>query len=338
MNYITLAILILITLVTTYCLAKLYIKWARKRGILAPDAHKIGIPMIPTRGGIVLLVLIPFYVATLLINDLPSIHRSMPVVNEVFAIIVIVFIAALIGYVDDVSDLGLKKVLLSVLIAIPFYIFHAYYPRLWIPFVGRIRITIIYPILISIAVPIVVNSINMIDTHNGVMLTGAISVLVPMFLWSLILNDYISALYISIALSGAIAMFIWNKYPAKVFLGNIGSYLLGGLLIALIIITGFEYIAFVAMLPIILHGFYLLTSIKGMMTRQLIRSRVGSPVIVENGVIKPVLEDEAPFTLTRLMILAYGPMTERELVKRYYVLFSFSSILAFITGYFIYMI
>ncbi len=338
MNIIAVILLSVSVFILLYILAFFYIKYARKRGILAPDAHKIDKPLIPTRGGTVLMALVIFYAVLPLIEDLPRVHRGMLLLNEVMAIVSIIIISGLIGYIDDVTDLGLKKVVLSVLIVFPFYVFHAYYPRLWIPFIGRIRITLIYPILIFLAVPIVVNSINMIDTHNGVMLTGVISVLVPMLLWSLILSDYVAFTYLIIALAGAIALFMWNKYPAKLFLGNVGSYLLGGLLIALIIISGLEFIAFVAMLPIILHGFYLLTSIKGMMTRQVIRSKVGGPVVVENGVIKPVLDEKAPFTLTRLLILAYGPMTEKELVKRYYILFAFSATLAFITGYFIYMI
>lgn len=338
MDIIIIILLSALVLISVNALAFLYIKYAKKKGILAPDIHKKDKPLIPTRGGIVLLVLIIYYVLIPGIGDLPEIHRNIPVLNEIMTIISIIIISSLIGYIDDIKDLGLKKVFLSVLAAAPFYIFHSYYPKLWIPFIGRIRITIVYPVLILLAVPVVINSLNMIDTHNGVMLIGVISVLIPMLLWSIILNDHVALIYLIIALTGTIAIFIWNKYPAKLFLGNTGSYLLGGLLITLIIISGLEFIAFVAMLPIILHGFYLLTSIKGLMTRQVIRKRGGAPVVVEDGIIKPVLDDKAPFTLTRLLILAFGPMTEKELIKKYYLLFAFSSTLAFITGYFIYII
>ena len=201
MDIITIFLLSASVLISVYILAFMYVSYAKKKGILAPDAHKKDKPLIPTRGGIVLLILVIFYALVLGINDLPRIHRGIPILNEVLAISSIIIISSIIGYIDDVKDLGLKKVFLSVLIVVPFYIFHAYYPRLWIPFIGRIRITIIYPILILLAVPIVVNSINMIDTHNGVMLTGVISVLAPMLLWSIILNDYVALIYLVIALT-----------------------------------------------------------------------------------------------------------------------------------------
>ena len=324
--------LVSITFLIVYVLLWKYVSFAKKRGIVAPDVHKPGMPKIPTMGGVVLFALIPMY-ALLIILFPNTVHRSIPIVNEVLTIIIVTLSSGLIGLIDDFRDLGLKKVFMSGVLFVPFLVFHAYNPRLLVPFVGRIRITILYPLLLIAAVPVVVNAINMVDTHNGVMLTGVLSVLIPLFLWSILRNDYVSAMYLSIAISAVVAMFMWNKYPAKVFLGNVGSYLLGGLLISLIVISGLEYVALVAMFPIILHGFYLLTSIKGLMTRQQIREKAGKPVKVVDGVIYPNLDPNAPFTLTRLLILAYGPMTEKELVKKFYLVFAFSSILALLTGF-----
>lgn len=321
-----------------YGLTKYYINFAKKRGLLVPDAHKKDKPLIPTMGGVVLFSLIPLYlIAYLFLSDY-TVHRSIPLNNELIAIISVIMISGLIGLIDDLKDLGLKKVFASIFVTIPILFFHAYYPRLMVPFVGRIRITIVYPILILLAVPIVVNAVNMVDTHNGVMLSASAFILAPLLLWSIILGDKISILYISVALGAVLGLFIWNKYPARVFPGNVGSYLLGGLLIVLIIITGMEYVALVAMLPIILHGFYLLSSIRGIMTRQKIRMHAGKPVFLKGEVIYPNLDPNAPFTLTRLLIIAFGPMTEKELVRKFYLLFGFSSFLAFITGFIVYML
>ncbi len=326
--------LFLISLTCTYLLVKLYIPIAIKHNILAPDVHKPNNPKIPTMAGIVLFILIPLY-STILFTNIANTY-SLKAPFEILAIVLTIIISGIIGLLDDLLDLGLKKTFLSVIVAFPVLLLNVYYPRPLIPFIGRIRITIIYPILVVLAFLVVINATNMIDTHNGVMLTGAISVLIPMLIWCIILNEIAYVMYIIVAIGALLGLFLWNKYPAKIFPGNVGSYLTGGLLAVLIIITRKEYIALIAMLPFILHGYYLLTSIKGLMTRETIRKKIGKPVKVENGIIYPIKNENAPFTLPRLIVVAYGPMTEKELVSKYYRIFLFSSFLAVLTGIFIY--
>jgi len=332
MNEVLMVELFIISFIVIFLLLRLHISIARKRGILAPDVHKLGQPQIPTMGGVVFFSLIPIYLSLIYVIGEVT-HRRVPIFNEILAIIATITIAGLIGLIDDLHDLGLKKVPLTIVCVIPILVLRAYYPRLIIPFIGPIRITIVYPLLLIIAFPVVINAINMIDTHNGVMLSAVMSILTPLLIWALIKRDVISATYIVIALGATLAFFVWNKYPAKVFLGNVGSYFMGGLLIMLIVISKLEYIALVAMFPIILHAFYLLTSIKGLMTREKIGEKIGRPVLIKDAVIYPSLDPKAPLVLDRIILIANGPMTEKELIKKFYTIFAFSAILALLTGF-----
>jgi len=314
---------------------KFYINIAHKKGIIAPDAHKPGNPLVANRGGITFLAtIVIFYPLALLFFTM---HGRVPVVNEILATVTSFIIGFIIGFLDDLKDLGLKKVILSPIAAIPFLLLRAYYPKPVIPFIGPIRLTIIYPLILLVAFAIVPNGSNMVDVHNGTLATSVLAVLIPLAIWSLILGDIIAFSYILIGLALTLGFFVYNKYPAKVFAGNIGSYSLGTLLISLIVLSRLEFIAIIAWLPTVLTGFYIISSIGGLMTKEKIAKKKGKTVIVKNGILYPSLEENAPISLSRLILLEKGPMDEKSIIREYYKIYALSATLAIISGFFTYL-
>jgi UDP-GlcNAc:undecaprenyl-phosphate GlcNAc-1-phosphate transferase len=76
----------------------------------------------------------------------------------------------------------------------------------------------------------VVNALNMLDNSDG--LAGSASLLAALgAAWIALLNDQYLVGSLAFALAGVAAGFLWlNWYPAKVYLGDSGSYFLGFML------------------------------------------------------------------------------------------------------------
>jgi len=151
---------------------------------------------------------------------------SMPYINFLLAASFILFT---IGLKDDLVGLGpLVKFAAQILAA------------LIITYLADIRLTSFYglfgmhevskplSILISVfAILLVVNAFNLIDGIDT--LAGSIGLLVSGVMAVFFIQMHETSLtYLCITLAGALAGFLWhNKTPAKIFMGDTGSLLIG---------------------------------------------------------------------------------------------------------------
>ena len=292
-------------------------------GIVGVDFHKKDRPLIPEMGGIAVLIglSVSIIAALLLFPDGTSALASF------FAT---TLIAGLIGAVDDLKSLNPKvKPFLTLFASLPILILGTYNPRMVLPIVGRTRLTIIYPLMIPIAIAVTSNAVNMMDPFNGTM-SGTCSIVTLVLLISAILLNRNEAVLMSSALLGALlAFYYFNKYPAKSFSGDIGSLSIGAAMGAIAIIGRLEIIAVVAFMPQVMNAFYGLSTIGRLYERR----EVSRPVhILEDGRLAASDDKEAPITLAR-MTLARGPLTEQEAVRLFLVLSGISGALALFTMY-----
>jgi len=125
---------------------------------------------------------------------------------------------------------GVEKGLLSVVIDIPFTSITWNMGWLYVPFA----------IFVLLAV---VNGVNLTDGIDG--LATSVTVVVMMF-FAIVTSasaDTISVCILCFALVGALLGFlIYNKYPAKVFMGDTGSLMLGGAVGALSLVINNPFI------------------------------------------------------------------------------------------------
>ena len=292
-------------------------------GIVGVDFHKKDRPLIPEMGGIGVLIglSVSIIAALLLFPDWTSALASF------FAT---TLIAGLIGAVDDLKSLNPKvKPFLTLFASLPILILGTYNPRMVLPIVGRTRLTIIYPLMIPIAIAVTSNAVNMMDPFNGTM-SGTCSIVTLVLLISAILLNRNEAVLMSSALLGALlAFYYFNKYPAKSFSGDIGSLSIGAAMGAIAIIGRLEVVAVVAFMPQVMNAFYGLSTIGRLYERR----EVSRPVhILEDGRLAASDDKEAPITLAR-MTLARGPLTEQEAVRLFLVLSGISGALALFTMY-----
>jgi|TARA_Y100000294_G_scaffold172767_1_gene187962 UDP-N-acetylglucosamine--dolichyl-phosphate N-acetylglucosaminephosphotransferase len=297
------------------------IKILSKRGSLVEDYHKPDRPLIPQPGGPVIFI-------ALVLGE--SIVYVITGANGALALIFVTAIAGIIGILDDIYTLGgVLKPTLLIIASFPILILGTYNFHVEFPIFGDVRLSIIYPILVLLAIPVTANTVNTIDVLNGAV-TGFIAISSIPLIFALVFKGSIdTALMVLPLLSVTLGFFIFHKFPSKIFPGDSGSLSLGALYGAIAIVGGIEIIGVVALLPAILNSFFFLSSVKRLVEGKTIKKR---PVNVLSGNrLEASKNGSAPITLVRL-ILADGPLLEKEIVQNILILTAFSSFLAIITA------
>ena len=251
--------------------------------------------------------------------------------NEILAIIITTTAAFVIGYVDDRKVMGgwFKPVALAIA-ALPIIFLGAYDSDLAFPLFGDVQIPLLYLGLIIFMIPITGNTINSIDVLNGVasgfMVIASFTLSICLF----ILQNYEIAI-VSLPLGFvSLAFYKYHKIPSKIFPGDSGALTFGAMYGVIAIIGGVEIIAAIALLPAVINSFLFLSSVKRVVEHRQIK---GKPVeFTSDFKLKATNDKTAPVTLVRL-ILAGGPLTEKQVGFAIFKLAIFSGILAIITAF-----
>jgi UDP-N-acetylmuramyl pentapeptide phosphotransferase/UDP-N-acetylglucosamine-1-phosphate transferase len=251
--------------------------------------------------------------------------------NEILAIIITTTAAFLIGYIDDRKVMGgwFKPVTLAIA-ALPIIFLGAYDSSLAFPLFGNVEIPLLYLGLIIFMIPITGNTINSIDVLNGVasgfMVIASFTLSICLF----ILGNYEIAI-VSLPLAFvSLAFYKYHKIPSKIFPGDSGALTFGAMYGAIAIVGGVEIIAAIALLPAVINSFLFLSSVKRIVEHRQIK---GKPVeFTDDSKLKATNDKTAPVTLVRL-ILANGPLSEKQVGLAIFKLAMFSGILAIITAF-----
>jgi UDP-GlcNAc:undecaprenyl-phosphate/decaprenyl-phosphate GlcNAc-1-phosphate transferase len=289
------------------------------QGSVVQDYHKPGRPNVPRPAGPVLLGGIA---ASEIILYLLTLNMT------IMAIMLTTVIAFLVGIIDDRKVLpGWFKPVALLAAAIPLIILEAHGTRLNLVF-GNVFIPLLYIPLILAIIPIVGNTINSIDVLNGVVTGFVIITTIPLLISIAIFGDnevFLAALPL---LFGTIALYWYHKFPSKIFVGDSGTLVMGSMYGAVAIAGNSEIIGVIALLPAVMNSFLFLSSVKKIVEHRQVKER---PTIIRTDFkLAASKEKNAPITLVRL-ILADGPLSEREIGYYIFKLAVFSSLLAFIS-------
>jgi UDP-N-acetylglucosamine--dolichyl-phosphate N-acetylglucosaminephosphotransferase len=315
-------ITISIGFITTLLLIPSVSKFMFKHGIIGIDVHKLDRPKIPELCGITIVIGVT---VSAIIFSLFYPEQNM----WILAFVSSTLIAAIVGILDRITKIGPRlKPALVALGAIPIIFLAVYNPYPEFPFIGATRLTIIYPLLIPIALAVTANSVNMLDVFNGSM-TGTCSIAIFAMIICMLMMGRVDAAALAAGLLGSLLAFhIFNKYPAKVFAGDVGSLFIGASIGVLAIYGRIEVAAITAMMPHIMNAFYGLATVGRLYERKEISTR---PIrVLEDGRLEVNKDSKAPITLAR-MILAQRPLKEFEVTRRMFILSAVSTILAVLT-------
>ena len=288
---------------------------AKKR--MVPDAHKPDKPGVPRPAG-------PVMIAGIAAAEIVLYLLTMN--NAVLAILLTTIIAFLVGYVDDKRVLpGWFKPVALLGAAIPLVILGAHATNLNLVF-GSAFIPLLYVPLIFVIIPITGNTINSIDVLNGVASRFVIIASIPLMASIAIFGNVEVFLAALPLFFGTLALYKYHKFPSKIFPGDSGTLLLGAMYGALAITGSSEIIGVIALLPAVMNSFLFLASVKRIVEHRQVKTR--PVVLLEDYRLAASTEKLAPATLVRL-ILADGPLGEKEIGHKIFRLAVFTALLAF---------
>ncbi len=312
-----LTIIFLIGFFITYLILPYIIKFMKKKGYVGIDIHKNTKPEVAESGG--LSILIGFTVSSIfLILFFPTL------VKDILIFLLTVILAGAIGFIDDRIKLRSRyKILFSLLSGGIFFLANLIgfidISSPSIPFLDKTRLTIIYPFIIPIIIAVFTNSVNMLEGYNGEGSGTCLIAVCFLLIGGILLNSTKAVIFAVPVIAVLIPFFIYNKFPAKIFPGDIGTLSMGAMIACIILFGSLEVAAFCALLIHILNSFYVIYSARGFIESGDIRENKVDIILLENDQIKASDQKDAVLTLPRL-ILAKGPLTEPELVKNFYAI------------------
>ena len=312
-------VLSIILFITGLAVIKLYIETVKDR-LIAYDVFKTIKTPVVDLGGIPIFIIVSL--SSLIFYLFGYLSPRL-----FFAIILTSSLASIIGFIDDIKKTlpGWYKPVSAMLIGIPIIVLRLYSPKLKF-FDGIIfNLPIIYLLLILIGFSVASNAVNMLDVVNG---SAAIGVAFVMILNIIVTylqgGDYIVSLIFLITI---LSFLFFNRYPSKIFLGNIGSMLLGSMVAFTAIYNRTEFLTVIAMYPFIVNGLFYLDKFKRFVERRVHGYKIAS--LNEEGLIEDQCEEGAPIVLLKYLV-STGPKSEPHVVMEMTVLFLYSTLLSLI--------
>jgi len=223
----------------------------RAAGIVGKDLHKPSQPEIPEMGGLALVA--GFTLAILFAIGLEAFLPKILPVDFVLllAVLATILLTGLVGILDDL--LGLRqavKAFLPMIAALPLVAVRAGHTTITIPFLGRVNFGLAYSLLlVPLGITGAANAVNMLAGFNGLELGMSLVAMAALSAIAAKLGAT-TALVILLAGSGAaLGLLPLNWYPAKIFVGDVGTLSLGAILASSCIVGDFEAAGLVLFVP-----------------------------------------------------------------------------------------
>jgi UDP-N-acetylglucosamine--dolichyl-phosphate N-acetylglucosaminephosphotransferase len=241
-------------LATAFCLTSFampaMIRKMKAAGIVGRDVNKPARPEVAEMGGLgIVMGVVGALLLAIAMNTFVGYSLSL---NEIMAAMLTMTIITLIGIFDDLFDMRKDvKALLPMVAALPLVALAAAgSTTISLPFIGPFDFGIFYIIvLIPLGVTVAANLTNMLAGFNG-MEAGMGAVIFAAVAIIAVANGANESALIAVAMLGALLAFLrFNWYPAKVFIGDIGTLLIGGSLAVAVIIGNFESVGAILVVP-----------------------------------------------------------------------------------------
>ncbi|MDD5086275.1 MAG: glycosyl transferase family 4 [Candidatus Nanoarchaeia archaeon] len=239
----------LISFLVAFLLMPSWIKKAKSMGLLWEDMNKSKAEKVAGSGG--LIVILAFILGIMFYIFLKTFYFKSPVdVVEIFALTTSILILAGIGVIDDLLGWhrgGLSKkfrLIMCIVASIPLVVINAGNSSVSLPFLDGTALGLIYPLLlIPLAVVGAATTFNFLAGFNGLESGQGIIILTALsFVAYFTGNTWLGLLGLCMVFS-LIGFWIFNKFPAKVFPGDVLTYPVGGLIALMAILGNFEKVA-----------------------------------------------------------------------------------------------
>lgn len=292
------------SLLVTYLLVPKHIEKLKNIDLLEMDVNKKEPTLVPGMGGLIILAgfTAGIFVSTYLSEGLDI----LKLLGAVSAILML----CLIGFADDVFRLSRKKLFLIPLPVLPLLASGIIDPAIKLPLPGHMEIAWAGWLFIPLFIVATTNFTNMFAGLNGLEVgTGAIMTF-ALLACALILGYSQTSVLLLAPLLGALLGFLpYNRYPAKVFAGDTGTYLIGGTIGIAAALGDLKIIAGILFLPHIIDA-ALKLSTGGIMQE----NSYHSPKFMDGDKITIKKEAMREYNSLLRVILSRKPMSEKGIV------------------------
>lgn len=253
-----LIISILLSFVVAFAAAPPLISRMKSAGVSGIDVHKIAKPQIPEMGGYAIYA---GFATSLIVATFLGISLELILIS-----LLVVTLSAMVGSLDDVMHLGAKeKPLLGYLAGIPLILAAGRDPYLVFPLVGTLWLGLAWIPLVPLAVTAGANAVNTFAGFNGMEIgCGVILTFCLIIVGGIMLpptSDIAGLIVLSALLGALLGFFPYNKYPARIFPGDIGTLCVGSAIAVGAIVLKIEVFAVIAALPYIINYAMVLLSV-----------------------------------------------------------------------------
>jgi UDP-N-acetylglucosamine--dolichyl-phosphate N-acetylglucosaminephosphotransferase len=216
----------------------------KEKGTIVFDMYKKDRPPVPTNGGLAILLVAIFSLSILTLFY----GKFITPIN--YTIIMIVVLFGLFGLLDDIVNIGRPaKLILLYYCSYPLIPFITTTTILF-PVFGSVDLSIFYlQLIVPTFVPVVANLVNMHSGFNGLAPGLSLIILVTLVLKAFSLGNITNALFI-VCITGAVLAYFWfEKYPSRIFWGNIGALSIGAAIGCMMVTQGFIVSGFIMLIP-----------------------------------------------------------------------------------------
>jgi len=250
---------VIVSLFSVFLVMPFWIRKAKKIGLTWKDMNKLDGKDIAGSGG--LIVVMGFILGSLVYIAVQTfLFQGGNHFLEVFTITTSILILAGIGIIDDLFGWhhgGLRKrarLILVFFAAIPLMVINAGSSEIFIPFLGSVNLGIIYPLIfIPIGIVGATTTFNFLAGYNGLEAGQGILIISSLALVAFLTgSEWLSIIATSMVIS-LFVFLVFNKYPAKVFPGDVLTYPIGGFIAIMAILGNFELFATFIFIPYILE-------------------------------------------------------------------------------------
>jgi UDP-N-acetylglucosamine--dolichyl-phosphate N-acetylglucosaminephosphotransferase len=317
LSYIIIIEAIVAFLITLYFTIK-YIKIAKLKDLTGIDVHKVNKPKIPEMGGFA--IIFGFIFGTAILYP----FLSAPYNFFILTATLVVIISAFIGVFDDLINLSpMKKIILLLIASIPLIITRLGDYSITIPIYGKVYLGIYFSlIIVPLFVTIFANATNFLAGYNGLEAGLGIITIFYYILIGLITKNYIIVFILAPFLFALIAFYLFNKYPAKIFPGDVTTLSIGAIIASTAIISNTEFTAiFLCLLYLINFGLYCIYTFIYYPITKMKESKISS--VDKNGILERQYFSNKKIQWQKMYFLFehwFYPCTEKKLVAIFFTI------------------
>lgn len=251
----------LLSLIACLILLPPYIRKALQVGITGLDIHKPGAPVIAECGGVILILayLIGLFFFIPFINET---FINEPLNVEIIGTAATVLLASFIGFIDDIYETRWRiKVLTPLLGGVPLVVMRLGRTAIQTPFglldfesLGPIGLVFFFGLLLPIAVTASANAVNMFAGLNGQEAGGSLIMALAMLYLTVQAQKTIGYIILVPFIGALLAFLFFNRYPSRVFPGDIGTFGMGTVIACVAILADLERAAIIMFIPHIINA------------------------------------------------------------------------------------